>query len=296
MVSIEEIVDEVPASEERRLDAEAIEEVVGKVTRPTARMHLEALAKKLRRESEALRRVEQSRSKASAAAETSTEKKEDTEEEEVVVEEVKREPKEEKKEVPKPVKVSTPAPVVSGAKYVPIDRFMFDAGKYKSPHVTVYVPFPSGDTITKEMVSCEFTPSTFDLVISNPEGKSYRLFKDNLAHDIDPEKSKFSVKSTQVIVKLAKVKGEYGYDSWTDLVDKKKRKKDTDGKRKKDNPSESIMSLMKDMYDSGDDKMKKIIGETMEKQRRGELGSDGRGMGGMGMGGMGLGGMGGMGF
>lgn len=40
------------------------------------------------------------------------------------------------------------------------------------------------------------------------------------------------------------------------------------------------MDLMKDMYDSGDDNMKKMIGETMLKQREGKL--DKGGMGGMG--------------
>ena len=34
------------------------------------------------------------------------------------------------------------------------------------------------------------------------------------------------------------------------------------------------MGLMKQMYDEGDDTMKKMIGETMLKQRNGELGRD----------------------
>jgi calcyclin binding protein len=33
------------------------------------------------------------------------------------------------------------------------------------------------------------------------------------------------------------------------------------------------MDLMKDMYDKGDDSMKKMIGETMTKQRDGKLGN-----------------------
>ena len=31
------------------------------------------------------------------------------------------------------------------------------------------------------------------------------------------------------------------------------------------------MDLMKDLYDKGDDSMKKMIGETMLKQRQGQL-------------------------
>ena len=70
----------------------------------------------------------------------------------------------------------------------------------------------------------------------------------------------------------SKVKGEYGsYDSWNQLTAKKKKK---DKAATKDNPMGGIMDMMKDMYDNGDDQMKKMIGETMMKQRNGELNSD----------------------
>ena len=71
----------------------------------------------------------------------------------------------------------------------------------------------------------------------------------------------------------SKVKGEYGsYDSWNQLTAKKKKKKEKAAT--KDNPMGGIMDMMKDMYDNGDDQMKKMIGETMMKQRNGELNSD----------------------
>ena len=63
MVTVEEIGDDVPPSQERLLDAQEIEKVAATLTRPTARMQLESLAKKLRKESEALKRVEASRKK-----------------------------------------------------------------------------------------------------------------------------------------------------------------------------------------------------------------------------------------
>ena len=52
------------ASAERLLDAEAIEMAAASIDRPTARAHLEALSKKLRRDASALLKVEESRSKA----------------------------------------------------------------------------------------------------------------------------------------------------------------------------------------------------------------------------------------
>lgn len=251
MVQIEEMEEAPPpaaaVSEERLLDAQAIEEAAEKMTRVSARMHLEALAKKLRKESEALKRVEKSQAKAAAAPPTKQEQP-----------------------VMKPAAAVITPP--ESAKYVPVDRFSFDAGGYDSGFVTLYVTLPSVGSIPRDRITCTFTKSSFDLIVNDLEGKSYRLTKDNLAHDIEPEKSKHVVKADKVLVKLAKKKSEYGsYDFWNELVDKKRKKKD----KSKENPADSIMDLMKDMYESGDDNMRKVIGETMEKQRRGELNQPG---------------------
>jgi hypothetical protein len=70
------------------------------------------------------------------------------------------------------------------------------------------------------------------------------------------------------------------------LTDSKKKEK----KSSNENPSAGIMDLMKDMYEKGDEKTRKMIGETMMKQRNGELESDvNKGMGGLGDLGSGLG-------
>lgn len=54
-----------------------------------------------------------------------------------------------------------------------------------------------------------------------------------------------------------------GYDSWIDLVPKRP-KVDAGGKEK--DPGASIMDMMKDMYDSGDDQMKKTLGEVRARR------------------------------
>ena len=251
------------------MDAEAIEEAASNMKRPTARMHLEALCKKLRKESEALKRVENSKQKAAEDdAEKTHELAGDTR---AYPPETTRSPA----SAPTPAAVACPAPpptVSETMKYIPVDRFSFDAGSYNSPFITLYVSLPGVGSIDPSKVKCKFTPSTFDLVVHDLNGKSYRLYKDNLENDIDAEKSKIIVKADKVIVKLAKLKkGDYGgYDYWSKLTDPKKRSKGKSSS--KDDPHKSIMDLMKDMYEGGDDNMKKIIGETMMKQQRGELG------------------------
>lgn len=262
MVVIGEVdVDEVPPSEERLLDAKEIEAVASTLSRPTARMQLESLAKKLRKESDALKRLEASQAKRNG--------KED-EEEPIVVEDVTETTSTAPREaapVAKPAQQTPQPPAhLPTAKYTPIDTFAFDSGKYDSPTVTIYVSLEGVKEIPRDNITCDFTKTSLDLIVRDLKGKSYRLFKDNLAHDIDPATSKLLVKSDRLVVKLGKTKGKYGYESWTELVAKKPRKED-----KKDDPQSSIMDMMKDLYETGDDNMRKIIGETMEKQRRGEL-------------------------
>ena len=275
MVDISEVADEqeqqVPASQERLLDAEEIEAAAGSAKRVSVRMHLEALAKKLRKESDALLRMEKSSASLAASKQ----------------EEAAAAPPEPKAApvaappAPTPVTTTTPAVAPITGKFAPIDRFSFDFGEYNSAFVTLYIPLPGVGSIPKTNVQCNFTKDSFDLIVQDLDSKSYRLFKDNLEKDIDPDKSKFIVKADKVVIKLAKKKGEYGsYDFWSKLTDPKDKKKKT---AEKDNPQASIMEMMKNMYDEGNDDMKKVIGETMMKQQRGELGKDGMGgAGGMG--------------
>ena len=164
---------------------------------------------------------------------------------------------------------ASPPIVSSSVKYVSIDRFAFDAGGYNAAFVSLYVDLPAVGSIPRESVECNFTKGSFDLIVKDLRGKSYRLFKDMLEKDIDPGKSKIVIKADKIIVKLAKVKqSDYGgFDYWSKLTDTKKT-------QDKEDPSKSIMGLMKQMYDDGDDQMKKMIGETMMKQRNGELGKD----------------------
>ena len=277
MVEISEIVDSVPPSQERMLDAQEIEAAATKLSRPTARMQLESLAKKLRKESEALKRLEASQQQQQPPQNSL--KADDEDEEMPLVEDVTADSRPAapsvpaKASAPPPQKPAQPPAPLSTAKYIPITTFAFDSGKYNSPTITIYVTLEGVKEIPRENITCDFTKTSLDLVVRDLKGKSYRLFKDNLAHDIDPSASKLLVKADRLVIKLGKVKGKYGYDSWTDLVAKRPRKAD-----KVDDPQSSIMDMMKDMYESGDDNMRKIIGESMEKQRRGELDKGAHGM------------------
>ena len=157
---------------------------------------------------------------------------------------------------------NSPPPVLSsGAKYVPIESFGWDQS---NKNVSVYVSNLAGVGKNKDNVTCDFTSSSFDLRVHDLDGKSYRLTKGNLDKEIDPKKSKIKVKSDRITILLRKVDEQYGPAHWTDLVAKRAKKSG-----KKDDPMSGIMDLMKDMYDSGDDKMKETIGKAMMNARSG---------------------------
>jgi len=280
----------LPVSQERLLDAEEIDALLameGVIQRPSVRAHLESLAQKIRRDANALKRMEASQIKSNEnISSTNMEFDADPVAEIAASSETKTvepvSPAPPAVTAPAAVVASPPAPVDANVnvnatppkasmKFKPFDKFSFDAGSYNSPSVTIYIMLSNIGTLPKSQINCSFTKTSFDLTISDFDGANYRLVKDTLEHDIDPEESKMKIKANKIIIKLQKVKSEYGsYDSWNELTSKKSK---TEAKKKKENPAASIMDMMKDMYDGGDDNMKKMIGETMMKQREGKLGN-----------------------
>ena len=170
--------------------------------------------------------------------------------------------------------VSTPSNNDNSVTFTPISDFAWDQGAYGSAFVTIYIDLP-GIGSSKDSVDCKFTKGSFDLKIINYNNKNYRLFKDNLDKDIVPSSSKYIVKSNKILIKLGKVKTDIGYDQWLNLSAKNPDRKKNEAAGGKADPMGGIMDMMKDMYDEGDDNMKKIIGEAMMKSRSGMGDKDG---------------------
>lgn len=256
-----ESVIEVTQSDERLLDAAEIETLSKSLTRNTARQHIDILVERLRRDAAALKRAEKSRDMVTDSTKKGPESMDvDTTSSALSI------PPE------SPIPKSPPTITVCSDelnKFMPISNFAFDTGKYNSQYVTLYIDLPGVGSIPRDQISCNFTSESVDLVVNQLNGKNYRLFRNNLDKEIDDERCKYIVKKEKIVIKLAKKKGEYGsYDHWSDLTSKKKS---SAKKSASSDPSAGIMDMMKEMYDSGDDNMKKMIGETMMKQRNGEL-------------------------
>ncbi|MBA0870516.1 hypothetical protein Goshw_013531 [Gossypium schwendimanii] len=159
---------------------------------------------------------------------------------------------------PTPLSTSVKAPVNPALSYVTLASFSWDQDNDK---VKIYV---SLEGVEQEKIQTEFKPMSFDIKFHDVQGKNYRCAVPKLNKEIEPEKCKVMVKPTRVIITLFKAsKG-----NWTDLQfkeDKLKPNLDKEG-----DPMAGIMDLMKNMYEEGDEEMKRTIAKAWTDARSGK--------------------------
>lgn len=162
--------------------------------------------------------------------------------------------------------VSPPTPVPLAARvvstpalsYITLSSFSWDQDSDK---VKIYL---SLEGVQEEKVEKTFKPMSFELKFHDVQGKNYQFGMPKLNKEIVPEKCKLIVKPTRVTVVLPKAsKG-----NWLDLhyKDDKLKPKLDDNK----DPMAGIMDLMKNMYEEGDEEMKRTIAKAWTDARSGK--------------------------
>jgi len=156
--------------------------------------------------------------------------------------------------------------------------------------VKVLVPL---EGVTKPLVSVEFNAYGFDLRVTGLAGANYRCAVSDLHAEIVPGESSFMVPKSnkRVVVKLKKAKTDsYSDKNWYELKEKPKLGGGGGGSGKAkgdEDPMGGIMDLMKNMYNDGDDDMKKTIAQAFTDANKGKkAGMPGMDMPGMDMPGM----------
>ncbi|XP_066993423.1 calcyclin-binding protein [Anabrus simplex] len=166
------------------------------------------------------------------------------------------------------------SPVAAPAKPrcydVKINNYAWDQS---DKFVKIFVTLKNVQTLNQSNVFCNFTKRSVELHVQGLDDRNYHLPIMSLLEDIDVEKSYWKVKTDMVVVFLMKSKvGSH----WTHMTLPEKKAKepklpkmdtgDTD-------PSASLMNMMKQMYEDGDDEMKRTIAkawtESREKQMAG---------------------------
>jgi len=125
------------------------------------------------------------------------------------------------------------------------------------------------DAITKDNIKAEFTDKSFRLRLENVADKNYQCHVGFLWGKIIPADCYHKLKSDSVLLMLKKAEERKTWAFVTEREgkeDKKKKSKlNTDTKEK--DPNEGLMSLMKQMYDDGDDEMKRTIAKSWSESR-----------------------------
>ncbi|KAG8198124.1 hypothetical protein JTE90_020947 [Oedothorax gibbosus] len=145
---------------------------------------------------------------------------------------------------------------------------LYNYGWDQSPKfLKIYVTLDGVQGFGSDCAKCQFDTKSFDLQIFDNEKKvSYVLTVNNLLKGIVPSESYTKIKTDMVIVFLKKSTS----DNWECVTEAEKKAKDAKAPKfdnKEADPSASLMTLMKQMYDDGDDDMKRTIAKAWTEAR-----------------------------
>jgi calcyclin binding protein len=131
----------------------------------------------------------------------------------------------------------------------------------------IYVSDLKGvQNLNKENISLECSKNGFKLKIQDLDGKDVMLQISNLFDEIIPSESKHKVKTDTVLVMLKKQeKGK----TWAYVTQQEKKTKEKKTPKMDENadPQDSLMNMMKQMYEDGDDEMKRTISKAWYESR-----------------------------
>ncbi|XP_041024028.1 calcyclin-binding protein-like [Juglans microcarpa x Juglans regia] len=161
-------------------------------------------------------------------------------------------------QIPAPISSAPKVSTDPALKYLTLGSFSWDQDNDK---VKIYI---SLEGVEQEKIETEFKPVSVDAKFHDVQGKNYRCAIAKLNKEIVPDKCKVVVKPTRVIITLFKAsKG-----NWSDLQFKEDKLKPNVDKER--DPMAGIMDLMKNMYEEGDDEMKRTIAKAWTDARSGK--------------------------
>ena len=179
------------------------------------------------------------------------------------------ESKKEKKETTTDKKESEIDASKLNATFTTVSKYAFDTSNNKFIKLYLTDGFDGIKSFSSSNIKSKFTKNSFDVCILGWKGKNYRFSCFNLSKEINPSDSYVKQTNSGLIVYLAKANSS---DFW-DSLEKKKGlfgNKDDDGMPaldKNKDPNQSLMEMMRDMYQNGDPEMKRMIAEAWTKSR-----------------------------
>ncbi|XP_044756619.1 calcyclin-binding protein-like [Coccinella septempunctata] len=158
-------------------------------------------------------------------------------------------------------KITPSTPIISTDRryQVKLNNYAWDQS---TKFVKFFVTVPGVHNIPAENVVCKFTPKSLELDIKDLDNKDYLFTINKLLNQIEPETSTWKVKTDMVVISAQKMDPS----TWSHVTEIEKKVSDAKAKKydldKSDNPNDSLMNLMKKMYEEGDDEMKRTIAKA----------------------------------
>ncbi|XP_038145272.1 calcyclin-binding protein [Cyprinodon tularosa] len=162
-----------------------------------------------------------------------------------------------------------PSTASKAAYTVKITSYAWDQSE---KFVKIYLDLKDVHKISAENVDVSFTERSFSVLIKDLNGKNHQMTVLNLLHPIDEKDSYKKIKTDMVLIMLKKQAAK----KWECLtaVEKRSKEKDKPSMDENADPSDGLMSMLKKIYDEGDDDMKRTINkawtESQDKKKRGE--------------------------
>ncbi len=154
------------------------------------------------------------------------------------------------------------------ASFTTISKYAFDTSNNKFIKLYLTDGFDGIKTFSASNIKSKFTKTSFDVCILNWKGRNYRFSCFNLNKEIIPSDSYVKQTNSGLIVYLVKANTS---DIWDSLEKKKglfgNKDEDSPALDKNKDPNQSLMEMMRDMYQNGDPEMKRMIAEAWTKSR-----------------------------
>jgi len=136
--------------------------------------------------------------------------------------------------------------------------------------VKLYLTVSGVENVQAENVKCSFSSRSASVIVLNLNSSNHEFTVKNLLHDILPEDSIFKLKKDSLLLMLRKKTST----SWKYLTTTEQQLQESkDGKWKpkaaeeSKDPGDSLMDLMRHMYESGDDDLKRTIAKAWTESR-----------------------------
>nr|CCA30117.1 calcyclin binding protein, putative [Neospora caninum Liverpool]CEL71363.1 TPA: calcyclin binding protein, putative [Neospora caninum Liverpool] len=154
------------------------------------------------------------------------------------------------------------ASTLSQIHFLPLTSFAWDQSDRS---VKIYVKIQGVQDIPKDRIAVKFARQSMELEVRDLAGKNYSLIFKRLNNLIAPDDCSYRIKKDMVVVTLQKSGGQW----WSDISFKETKFAAPPKLDQNADPGASIMSLMKNLYEEGDDEMKRTIAKSwMESQQQ----------------------------